>query len=161
MLNAKPRETKTEVYIYYGATGTGKSHACQALMDAEDTYWKQVSKWWDNYAGQELVIVDEFEGWLEYPIFLQIMDQYPLQVEVKGGNVEFCSKKIAFTSNMWPAQWYESSRANIEAFKRRVDHWIYCDSIHEHHDYLKDWDAFVEHHLQQQQVGRVLYDFGN
>ena len=47
------------------------------------------SKWWDNYAQEDVVIIDESYGWLPYCEMLRLLDRYPCQVETKGGSVNF------------------------------------------------------------------------
>lgn len=159
-VNGEERTRKTEVYVFYGKTGTGKSFAAKALMDPKATYWKQAcSKWWDGLGKwHKLVILDEFEGWVEYPIFLELMDENPLKLEIKGGQAPFMAEKLAFTSNVLPSAWY-SARENLDAFKRRVDHWIYCNAIDDHIDFEKDWKAFAQHHVDMQMEGTIVYDF--
>ena len=62
---SRPRKFKTKVTVIFGETGVGKSRwACETYPDA---YWKPPnSKWWDNYAQEETVIIDEFYGRLPY-----------------------------------------------------------------------------------------------
>lgn len=86
-------------------------------------YWKQRSIWWDNYDGQENVVIDDFYGWLPYDNLLRICDRYPLLCEIKGGQVNFLAKRICITSNNTPAQWYKN--VVLAAFIRRVEIWIY------------------------------------
>ncbi len=144
-LNEPQRNWHTETYVFYGKTGTGKSYTAKALGEEDSVYWKQRGGWWDNYRGQELVILDEYKGWLPWGVFLQLMDEYPLQVETKGGNTQYRAKIIAFTSNDWPKSWYKDG-THFEAFERRVDHWIYCHSIDNHVNCGSSWDLFVEEH---------------
>jgi len=75
--------------------------------------------WWDGYEGQHTVIIDEFYSWLRYDFFLRLTDRYPLQVETKGGVVQFVSHRIVFTSNTPPTAWYPSIQ-DRGAFDRRI-----------------------------------------
>ena len=88
------RNFETEVYVYQGPTGTGKSR--EAMEKFPNAYWKQRSNWWDGYCAHEEVIIDEFYGWLPFDLCLRICDRYPLLVETKGGNVQFVAKKSYF-----------------------------------------------------------------
>lgn len=116
----KKRDWKTEVIVYWGDPGTGKSR--KAHEENPGAYWKPVGDWWDGYNGQDVVIIDDFQGWIQYSKLLQLMDRYPMAVEVKGGTVQFLAKKIIFTSNLPWDQWYQSDRINQEAIRRRIDH---------------------------------------
>ncbi len=152
-VNQPVRDKSTEVIVYYGEPGTGKSYAAKHLN--EDQYWKMgANHWWDGYRGQQLVIFDEFKGGIPWGQFLQIMDENPLQVEVKGACIQFTSSQVAFTSNAWPKEWYKEAYP-WEAFRRRVDRWIYCHDIHNHIDCGNDWALFVE----QANVANNKYDF--
>jgi len=124
------RNWKTEVIIYYGQSGTGKSKTAKEICEAREynIYYKARSSWWCGYNGQEAVIFDDFYGWQKYDDLLRITDRYPLVLEVKGGHTEFLAKIIFFTSNKpietwYSGSWYDSDA--IGAFKRRVSTYEY------------------------------------
>jgi len=128
------RSWKTETIIYYGESGSGKSRTAQEISIAagHQIYYKSRGDWWDNYKGQETVIVDDFYGWLPYDEVLRITDRYPLMVPVKGGFTDFLAKRIIFTSNKpieswWRGAWYDD--VAIGAFKRRIDTYEYWSII--------------------------------
>lgn len=108
MFTAKKRNWITEVYIYWGAPGTGKSRLCHDTYP--DAYWKGGdseggAKWWDDYNGQEVVICDDYRGWFSQSYLLRLCDRYPMKVETKGGHVDFLAEKVIFTSNLHPKDW--------------------------------------------------------
>lgn len=134
LLCVQPRDHAMDIQVIYGPTGTGKSKYCRDTFDTP--YWKQRGKWWDNYSQQEVVILDEFYGWLQWDVLLRMCDRYPLMVETKGGQVQFTSKTIVFTSNTEPSQWYKDKY--FDAFVRRVSTWIYMprlESVMKFNDY--------------------------
>ena len=106
-LQTPARDFKTDLYILAGATGVGKSKVCREVFP--DAYWKPRSNWWDGYDGQEVVIIDDFYGWLPWDLLLRLTDRYPLTVETKGGSVNFVAKTIVITSNQDYSQWYKDS----------------------------------------------------
>jgi len=116
----KPRDFKTEVIVIHGPTGTGKSKYC--FDNFPDAYWKCRSNWWDGYLNQEVVIMDEFYGWIQFDLLLRMCDRYPLIVETKGGHVQFRAKTIVFTTNSEPSTWYKN--VYFPSFVRRVDKWM-------------------------------------
>ncbi len=119
------RVEKTKVTVYFGKPGTGKSYRARRL-DFDSCYWKQQSAWWDNYEGQRCTVLDEFNGWLKWGDFLQLMDENPLMIEKKGGQTSFISEQLAITTNAWPMDWYKPEGHPWTAIARRVDRWIYC-----------------------------------
>jgi len=113
-----PRNHVTESIVYFGPTGTGKSHRAFSLYP--DAYWLPQGKWFDNYNGQSTVVIDEFYGWLSYSFLLRLLDKYPLLVESKGGHVQFVAKLIVFTSNTPPWEWY-GPKCKLDPLKRRLN----------------------------------------
>lgn len=115
-----PKRTwKSEVEVLWGPTGTGKSHYC--AVNYPDAYWKPKSDWWDGYDLHETVVIDEFYGWLSYEFLLRLLDKYPLIVQTKFGHAQFVAKKIIFTSNTSPEQWYKHPNCHWEPLKRRIE----------------------------------------
>lgn len=125
LMMVTPRNWEMDVTVIYGPTGTGKSRYCNE--EYPECYWKQRGKWWDNYAHQDTVVLDEFYGWLQWDVLLRLCDRYPLLIETKGGQIQFASKKIIFTSNTQPDDWYKLKY--FDAFIRRVKTWIYMPAL--------------------------------
>lgn len=114
------RDFATEVFILWGATGVGKSRWC--AQSYPEAFWKTRGPWWDGYEGQETVVVDEFYGWIPFDFLLRLCDRYPMRVEVKGGTRKFVSRRIVFTSNKSPEEWYEGIEERyLAAFRRRIN----------------------------------------
>ena len=80
---------KSIVLWLYGEAGSGKSRcARQVARSAEGNGWTYYSKagsnkWFDGYSGDHCLI------WDDQTLLLQILDCYELQVETKGGYVNF------------------------------------------------------------------------
>jgi len=111
-LKTEPRQWPMELIFIIGPSGTGKTRRA-VEMAGEDCYWKPRGKWWDGYTGQHTIVWDEFYGHC-YPFseLLQLCDRYPLLVECKGGTMQYVSRRIIFTSNQEPKDWYSSERTH-------------------------------------------------
>ncbi len=163
-INAEERDWKTEVFVLYGATGTGKSYWANRTNEKKDIFIKQQSKWWCLYSKQPTVILEEWRGWLPWGVFLQMCDENPLLVETKNGQVQFLARQLLILTNDWPDTWYKGDNqkfpfANI---KRRVNHWIYChkmidDTTPNHVDCGTDYQLFVDEHNKN--PDEIVYDF--
>ncbi len=115
------RSTAPEVEIYFGKTGTGKS--AMAQQKYPDAYWipnpRKGGWWWPNYCGEEVVIFDEFRHQLSLDTMLKWLDRYPFDIQEKGNNMNFVSKKIVITTNIHPLQWYPNTLWDVKEPLRR------------------------------------------
>lgn len=83
----------------YGPAGSGKS--TKALQENPGAYIKGINKWWDQYSGQETVIVEDMDPYhkslaLEFKLWGQ---HQPFSAETKGGTMVIRPVKIVVTSN--------------------------------------------------------------
>ncbi len=115
------RTTAPEVEIYFGKTGTGKS--AMAQQKYPDAYWipnpRKGGWWWPNYCGEEVVVFDEFRHQLSLDTMLKWLDRYPFDIQEKGNNMNFVSKKIVITTNIHPLQWYPNTEWDVKEPLRR------------------------------------------
>jgi len=129
--NLKDGELK--VIVITGATGLGKTHLVNDLYP--NAYWQVAARdrkgtpFYDQYSGQDTIILDEFYGWLPFDHLLRLCDRYPLRLEVKGSVVQCQAKTIVLTSNHDPRRWYPNVGSHYEAFERRVTDWIHFDAF--------------------------------
>lgn len=140
------RDFKTEVHVLVGPTGTGKT---RWVNDREpNLYIKQRSNWWDSYDGSPAVLLDDFYGWIPYDECLRIGDRYKLMVQIKGGQANFTAKRLYYTSNSMPEQWWsnEKVKQRLDAFVRRVDHWHFV--AQDQHYTTASYEEFLEIALQ-------------
>lgn len=122
--NMKPLPGERSVTVFWGPTGTGKSHRAwnEASMQA---YPKPpTTKWWDGYQPEKHkhVVMDEFDGQIGITHLLRWFDKYPCVVEQKGGGCCLIAERIWITSNIDPALWYPDGKpAQVAALMRRLN----------------------------------------
>jgi len=111
-LCVEKRSWPMDLIFLLGPSGTGKTRTAMELA-GPDCYVKPPGQWWDNYNGEHTVVWDEFYGH-SYPFteLLQVVDRYPLLVPFKGGFHQFSSRRIIFTSNQEPKDWYNAERTH-------------------------------------------------
>lgn len=138
MVNAKRRKWMTELFIYTGVPGSGKSH--RAFEEAEKFlhdnnineevfYLKAPDKlsdkfWVHGYEGEAAVIIDDFYGTISIDVMKNLIDRYPHTVEVKNGSKPWLAKAVWITSNQgWKTWWGEAllrNKHNEQAIQRRI-----------------------------------------
>lgn len=109
-----PIGMERECFVYWGATGTGKSRRAwaEASFDAypKGNFFHLIvdprTKFWCGYNSHERVVIDEFRGGIDISHLLRWLDRYPVIVETKGGAVVLHAKSIWITSNVDPREWY-------------------------------------------------------
>lgn len=117
----KPTFVEREVHVYWGGTGTGKSHKAWEQAGSEAYPKDPRSKFWYGYHGQENCIIDEYRGGIDISHFLRWTDRYPLLVEVKNSSCVLKAKKIWITSNLHPKDWYpDLDPETLAALLRRL-----------------------------------------
>lgn len=110
-LHARQRNWPMEILVLVGPSGCGKSR--YAMENFPGAYWKPPGQWWPGYQGEETVVLDEFYGSsMPFGELLRLCDRYPLTVETKGGHCAFTSKRLVFTSNQHPKDWYNAEKTH-------------------------------------------------
>lgn len=122
VLTRGQRHFQTNVLVYWGPPGSGKSSHAHELA-GDDAYWlprpaANSALWFDGYDGQKQVVIDEFYGWISRDMLCRLVDRYPLHVQTKGGSAIFMAERIYITSNHPPDWWYK--RVGLGPLVRRL-----------------------------------------
>lgn len=123
MLTAPRRNTIPEVIVLWGVTNIGKSwYAHEQYPDAYRLSNAPTGVWWDGYAGESTVVIDEFYGWIKWAELLNILDRYDYAVSFRGGKHRLLATRFIFTSNAHPRNWYNYSGPHMryETLERRL-----------------------------------------
>ncbi|UHY95433.1 putative replication-association protein [Cyclovirus CN9E] len=140
------RSTRTRCLVLWGDSGSGKSYTARRVARSFGScYYKTRGEWWDGYDGQEVVVIDDFYGWLKYDELLRILDEYPLQVPIKGNFTNFRSLLVIITSNVCWEEWYHGTWFKDQvkaALQRRLD-WIYKYPEEKEQMFTDNHDLFI------------------
>lgn len=142
------RKEQTICYVYWGKTRCGKSEAAKIESKAwgGSVYWLTLEGgmngkvWWDDYNGEENVVIDEFNCQIRISDLKRIIDSTPLRIPRKGDSCMFLAKRVWILSQHNPEDWYDkvcakyclerealNSRLHyVEEFKEKF-HGLHCD----------------------------------
>lgn len=112
---AKDRDAESYNVWLWGLSGVGKTHHPFSIHGKDNCYIKDGTQWWDNYRGQEAIIIDDYDGRWPFRDFLRLLDRYPYQGQVKGGYVKINSKFIYITCEFPPEEIYGHSDPTDES----------------------------------------------
>ena len=143
-MQSEPRNEPTRVFVFIGASGTGKTRAAiERFANPYKTlaFEKRGTVWFDGYEPEfhETIIMDDFYGGIAWSYLLQLCDRYPQPVQTKGGTVQFKPKTIIFTSNSDPRSWYK--KMDMAPFYRRLKEFGGFIRFFENNERLLELDA--------------------
>lgn len=119
------RRKQVDIYYIEGETGIGKTYGIFKMFpDAYRPVIAGEKLWFDGYNGEKTLLLDELRGNIKLSYLLQILDPYPLKVEIKGGTVNAEWERVFITTNTPPEKWYPRVSAEdpktFEALLRRI-----------------------------------------
>lgn len=118
----QPVAISRTVKVFWGVTGSGKSHLAWESAGLSAYGKDPRTKWWCGYRGQEHVVLDEFRGDIAISHMLRWLDRYPVTVETKGGSIPLVARQIWITSNLDPREWYPGlDSGTVDALLRRLE----------------------------------------
>lgn len=131
-----------ELCVFLGVPGTGKSHQARAwredgwrayVIPVDDKFWI------DGYEGQELAVLDEYQGQYKLNLLLRLTDGFTVRVPYKGGFIWWCPKRVAITSTKEPSVWYnyKGRLDEFAALLRRITCVCNCRKVDD--EYTQEW----------------------
>jgi len=122
-LKAIKRTAMSTSVILWGESDCGKTRlAFNMFGDNVSIAPGNCGVWYDKYQQEEACIFDEFKNYIKFGDFKRVIDSYSYTVDTKGGQREFNSRFIVFTSNHDPrVDWYDRQLAvDQHAYERRL-----------------------------------------
>lgn len=107
---------------YHGPPGTGKSRFAHETYP--DAYLKQQNKWFDGYAGEETIVLDDLDTDALGHHLKIWMDRYPCSAETKNGMTQLRHHRFIVTSNYTIEDLFKDKPVMAAAIRRR------CDVVH-------------------------------
>ena len=120
----------------YGPPGTGKSHHAR-LINPESTYLKPQNKWFDGYAGEEVILLDDLDTNVLGHYLKIWADRYACTGETKGGTVNLKHKYFVVTSNYSIDHFFPDDPEMCQAIERRFKV-VHMTGLVEHLDMIND-----------------------
>lgn len=115
---------KTQVFWFYGSTGTGKSKLAHEITSYLAYSKDPSNNWWCGYDNRNMpdIIIDDYRrDMCTFSSCLRLFDRYPLQLQIKGGHTNMCANRIFLTTPKCPyGTWENRSAEDINQLVRRI-----------------------------------------
>lgn len=123
------RTFKSRVFLFIGPPGKGKSTIMKLIASRIGSVYKapqpKGSGWYfDDYDGEDVFMIDEFDGNVCKPTFFNYLcDEHECVIPVHGGaGHQMVSKTIFIGTNYLPRQWWKNrNAAQLLQTTRRID----------------------------------------
>jgi len=110
---------KLEVILIAGPTGNGKTKL--AMEEAEYRIQGDQLNWWQDYDGEKIICIDEYDNDLKITGLLNLLDGYQLRLNVKGSHTYANWNKVYITTNLTVDQLHANAKpAHRAALFRRI-----------------------------------------
>lgn len=104
--------------VLWGLPGTGKSRYAYEKFPELYSVPSGTLQWYDGYAGEDTILVDDYRGGADETFLLKFLDIYPLRLPVKGGFQRLRATTIILTSNI-KLPFGHTGPEIVEALRRR------------------------------------------
>lgn len=127
--HTRPRDFKSICIVLVGPSGTGKSRTAITLASYLGSVYVTPAKkgsglYFDDYDGQDVLLLDEFDGSNMPPTFFNLLvDRYECTLPCHGGaGHQMVSKFVIIGTNYLPKFWWKRrSPVQLKQTMRRID----------------------------------------
>ena len=113
-----------QVEYWYGKSGAGKTRSVMEKYNYEAYRITDQKHPFDGYAGQDVIIFEEFRSTYRIQALLNYLDGYPLRLPCRYNNKMACYTKVYLLSNVDLKEQYRETQRDYEetwnAFLRRI-----------------------------------------
>lgn len=114
-----PKFRDVRVTLVTGPTGCGKTRL--AMSDATYKIQGHQMNWWQDYDGDKVICIDEYNNNVSIDELLALLDGYILRLNVKGSHTYAHWDKVYITTNLTIDQLHEKAKsAHRQALFRRI-----------------------------------------
>lgn len=130
MIEKKKRNKLREVDVTYihGKTETGKTWHCWDNYHKDGLFMLEFDgkgEWWDGYAGESTIIIDEYNNQMPITRLLRLLDKYPVRLPIKNSHTYANWTRVLITSNLnWNQIHPNAKPEHRAALKRRINNTI-------------------------------------
>ena len=123
----KNKYRDVRVTYLYGKTGVGKTRYVHETYDDELFRVTDYENPFDNYSGERVLVLDEFNSQLKFELMLNLLDRYPTELHARFYNKWAAHDEVWIISNLKLEEMYpavqQSSPEQWQAFLRRIHHY--------------------------------------
>lgn len=112
-----------ETIVLSGSTGKGKTR--KAMKEAQYKIEGNNLSWWQDYCGEECILIDEYNNDIQITELLNLLDGYQLRLNVKGSHTYANWTKVYITTNLKREELHANAKpAHRDALFRRINTWV-------------------------------------
>lgn len=136
------------VTVLVGPAGSGKTSYVSKKHGYKNVFtlnFEDPKFMFNGYDNEDVLLIDDFNGEIDYNQLLRILQGHPLPLNVKNGIRYAFFTKIYITSNVKPVEWYPIVKQNL---KRRIHNCLEVTKGNTtvlSHPYIRDDDYCYEY----------------